>query len=56
MGFHQMTPAQRVRRDSIFTHTSSAAVAISQREEVHVGYEMLATPQRDITPEEGQTI
>jgi UDPglucose--hexose-1-phosphate uridylyltransferase len=53
MGFHQMTPAQaRSSGFHLHAHFLPPLLRSASVKKFMVGYEMLATPQRDITPEE----
>jgi len=53
MGFHQMTPAQAHSLGfHLHAHFLPPLLRSASVKKFMVGYEMLATPQRDITPEE----
>jgi UDPglucose--hexose-1-phosphate uridylyltransferase len=53
MGFHQMTPAQaHSSRFHLHAHFLPPLLRSASVKKFMVGYEMLATPQRDIAPEE----
>ena len=53
MGFHQLTPAQASSSGfHLHAHFFPPLLRSASVRKFMVGYEMLATPQRDITPEE----